>query len=110
MTDKSLNKLINTLNKGQRKEHIFIRKLDDKVDLVKVFNNNPKLNDRINYYDIIPDTFYCIRENNQYIGIVYDMSNDLHWYIKKEHRGNGFLSKALKEIILPFIFRNRDEQ
>lgn len=110
MTDKSLNKLLDTLNKGLRKEHVFIRKLNETVDFVKVFNDNPKMNDRISYYDIIPDTFYCIKENDQYVGIVYDMNSDLHWYMKKEHRGNGHLTKALKETILPFIFRNRDEQ
>lgn len=110
MTDKSLDKLINTLNRGQRKEHVFIRKLTDTVDLVKVFKDNPFIYDSINFNDLIPDTFYCIKNNNQYVGIVYDMCSDLHWFVKKEHRGNGYLTNALKQIILPFILQERDEQ
>lgn len=110
MTDKSLNNLINVLNKGQRKEHVFIRQLSDSVDLIKVFMDNPKMTDKKRFQDLIPDTFYCIKNDKQYVGIVYDMSSDLHWYMKKEYRGNGYLTKALKEIILPFILRDKDEQ
>lgn len=100
------------LNKRQRKEHTFIRKLTKNIDLAKVYTETPKMTDSLSSNDLIPYTFYCIKnENGQYISIVLDMSRDLHWFVKKEYRGNGYLTKALRNSILPFIFQQeRDEQ
>jgi len=111
MTDEYLNNLINTLNIKQRKEHIFIQRLDRNVDLAKVFTDRLHITDNLNTHDLIADIFYCIKSDNQYIGIVYDMNKDLHWFVKKEYRGNGYLTKALKSCIFPHIFQNgREEQ
>lgn len=112
MTDKYLNNLINTLNKKQRREHIFIRELTKNVDLAKIYTDTPKMTDNLGSNDLLPYTFYCIKnENKQYISIVLDMNRDLHWFVKKEYRRNGYLTKALKNCILPFIFQQeRDEQ
>ncbi len=113
MTDKYLNNLINTLNKKQRKEHIFIRKLTSSVDLVKVYTKTPKMTKNNNYYNLFPSTFYGIKDDkNKYVAIVFDMENDLHWFVKREYRGNGYLTKALRSCILPYIFfkKKRDEQ
>ena len=49
-------------------------------------------------------------KENQYVGIVLVMCNDLHWHLKKEHRGKGYLSVALNEIILPHLLTEREEQ
>jgi hypothetical protein len=112
MTDKTINILIDTLNKKQRKEHTFVRELDCNIDLAKIFTDNPKSSDNLCSDDITPYTFYCIKnKENKYVGLVLDMDSDLHWFIKKEHRGNGYLTNALKNSILPYIFQNkRDEQ
>jgi len=111
MTDKYLNNLLNTLNKKQRKEHIFIRELDGKIDLAKVYIGIPKMTDSISSNDLSPYNLFCIKNmHKKYVGIVLDMGNDLHWFVKKKHRGNGYLTKALKESILPYIFQHESDE
>jgi hypothetical protein len=38
------------------------------------------------------------------------MNHDFHWLVLKDHQGNGHLTNALKETILPYLFQDRDEQ
>jgi len=32
------------------------------------------------------------------------MDSDLHWYVEPEHRKQGYLTNAMKESILPYLF------
>src|SRR5690606_7632934 len=55
------------------------------------------------------DQFFFIKNNKgKYVGAVYDAFNDLHWYILEKERKKGHLTKALKEIIIPYIFLCED--
>lgn len=55
--------------------------------------------------------FFIKNELNQYVGAVFDMYSDLHWYIVPQSRKQGHLTKALKESILPYLFNEeRDRQ
>lgn len=38
------------------------------------------------------------------------MVGDLHWYVSPKHRKKGYLTEAMKDIILSHLFQSRDEQ
>lgn len=61
----------------------------------------------------ITDYFFIRNEREQFIGVVEDRGQkDLHWYITKDSRKKGYLTRALKETIIPYIFYDvkRDSQ
>jgi RimJ/RimL family protein N-acetyltransferase len=112
MTDKTLKSLINKLNKNKSNDLIFIRPLSSKVDFAKVWI---KLTNSTNKSDIPtgPHNFYFIKnDEGKYIATVYDMEDlrDLHWFVLSQNRGQGHLTKALKEVIVFHLFQDRDTQ
>lgn len=112
MSEKELNKILSSLNRNitKTKELMFLRPLSETVDYTKFWDKSPKTQLKKHSCDI-PYKCYLIKDTEKnYVGIVLDMSHDLHWYIKKEHRGNGYLTKSLKEIILPHLLDIREEQ
>ena len=53
------------------------------------------------------ESFFVIKnEYAEIVGCVYDMKYDLHWLILRQFRGNGYLRSALRNAILPFIFKH----
>lgn len=111
MTDKKLKEFIIKLNQNKADEDIFLQSLTDTVDYAIVwdystnqFTKEKKLN--------TPYQFYFIKnETSSYVGTVYVMSADLHWFVLPKYRGKGFLTNSLKDTILPHLFQdNRDEQ
>ena len=66
----------------------------------------------IQYKDYFENSkFYFIKNaKNKYVGIVQDGGNDLHWYILPHHRGNGYLTNALRETILPHLLIDKVSQ
>jgi hypothetical protein len=112
VSEKELNRILNGLNKNiaKTKKLMFIRPLSESVDYAKFWDEEPQTQLK-KYSCSIPNKCYLIKDGNKnYVGIVLDMSHDLHWYIKKEYRGKGYLSKTLKEIILPHLLDIREEQ
>lgn len=106
MTDRDIRKYIYRLNRGQGKESIFTRQISAFVDVAKVWHTQPKQK----IYVQEPYRFFFIRnEDMKYIGAIFDMVGDLHWYVLPEHRKQGRLTVALKEVILPYIFFNEFE-
>jgi len=110
MTNQYLNSLISKLNKRQLNELIQLRPLSDTVDFAKIWRRKPRpvhtraLGDGpLNYYFIKDQKGY-------YVGIVHDMQTDLHWFVLSKYRGKGFLTNSLKEVILPHLFQDREEQ
>lgn len=107
MTDKLLKLLINRLNNGNSKALFHLHSLTNKVVFGKVWLKKPK--------NIIgsdgPFNFYFIKnENETYVATILDMNSDLHWFVMPKYRGNGYLTKALQEVILFHLFQNRQEQ
>lgn len=49
------------------------------------------------------ERYFFIKNNNQCVGIIFDMNTDLHWLILKKYRGQGYLYNALLNVILPFL-------
>jgi hypothetical protein len=111
MIDKEIRKYINRLNNKKGQESIFTRPLSETVELSKVWSEQPKKT-----YSIVEDfpsyRFYFIKNTlGIYVGAILDMYSDLHWYIVPKQRKNGYLTKALKESVLPHIFYyNREVQ
>ena len=74
--------------------------------------------DKHDYPKIINDKdFYLILDHEQhrtYAGIVYvirvnNRIDDLHWYILDSKRKRGLLTKSLREIIFPHLFKTESE-
>jgi len=110
MTENYLNHLINRLNKGFLND-IYIRPLSKSVDFAKIFTEKLKMSDKLRTSDLIPYKLYCIKnDENKYVAIVLDMNNDLHWFVKKQYRKQGFLTKALNDTILQHLALDEREQ
>jgi hypothetical protein len=109
MTEKTIAKFIKKLNQNINQETIFIQPISDNIDFAIAWDNFPKITDSIigNEY---PYSFYFIKNEGNYIGAVLDMGSDLHWYINGKSRGNGYLTKALKEVVLPHLFLKKSKQ
>jgi hypothetical protein len=97
--------LVNQLNRNPNSKNIIRHTISDNVDFAHIWINDT-------FYEHRPKTFFLIKNEEEFVGIVFDMVTDLHWTIKPKHRKKGHLTKALKEVILPYIFLNleRDEQ
>lgn len=110
MTNNNIKALIDKLNRNKSNDSIHLRPISKNVEFAKVWVDMPKPTDEITYPDG-PLNFYFIKnENSTYIGSVLDMEQDLHWYILQEYRGNGYLTKAMKNVIIPHLLQKRNEQ
>jgi hypothetical protein len=98
MTDKYIIQLINKLNRNSNYKDCIKVGIGNNVELAHVWVNEPFSDSHVPY------TYFLIKEEVKYIGAVLDMTQDLHWVILPKHRKNGHLSKALKHIILPYLF------
>jgi hypothetical protein len=110
MREEDIEKYIYLLNDGGDPELIFIKQIGENVEVAKIWLKEPNMSDNIigNFY---PERFFFIKnKDGKYVGAVLDMFSDLHWFILKEHRKQGFLIKALSKVILPYLFYERDKQ
>lgn len=109
MTNDDIQEFIDRLNNSQYQDTILLRQISEFVYLSKVrqkkvdINNEPKFS--LTYYDF----FFIKNENNEFIGAVEDRYSDLHWYITPKYRKKGYLVKALKNAIFPYIFYDEDK-
>lgn len=107
MTNKDLNKFINILNRKK----VYDKKV--KIQIKETINKENVFWGTIFYEKKSPfckDNYYFIKNKNKFVGIIQDRGNDLHWYLKKEYRGQGIMTTALKNYILPHILKNKKEQ
>lgn len=111
MTEKEIRKYIDRLNNGKGSESIFTRQISKTVDVAKVWTEQPKMTDSIIGNFGSYRFFFIKNEINKYVGAVLDMYQDLHWYVIPKSRKQGYLTTALKESILPYLFyEERDSQ
>ncbi|MDD2799362.1 MAG: hypothetical protein PHV20_12290 [Bacteroidales bacterium] len=110
MTDRYLIRLIKKLNSSNSNELIHLRPLSKHVDFAKVWIEKPKTTDNISYPDCAYKFYFIKNKEGLYVATVLDMNTDLHWLVLKEYRGNGYLTNALRETILPHLFQDRNEQ
>jgi hypothetical protein len=97
MTNDSIECLIDALNANEMADLIFKTSLSLNVDYAKVWTEEPKGLHRDEGYEF----FFIKNETGVYVAAVLDMYNDLHVFVKKAYRKQGYLSKAMNEIILP---------
>lgn len=104
MRDKEIRKYIDKLNNGKAGESIFVRQISKTVVVAKVWTEQPKMTDNIIGNFGSYRFFFIKNDLGKYVGAVLDMYQDLHWYIIPEKRKQGYLTTALKESILPYLF------
>jgi len=109
MTEKEIRKYIDRLNNGNAGESIFTRQISKTVDVAKVWTEQPRMIDKIIGNFGSYRFFFIKNESKEYVGAVLDMYHDLHWYIVPKYRKMGYLTTALKETIIPYIFYDERE-
>lgn len=102
MTEAKIIKILNQLNRYPNLKDCVKLELSKNIELAHIWSNNIHL----------PQTYFFIKENETYVGAVLDMTTDLHWVILPKYRKKGHLSRALNQVILPYIFEElpRTEQ
>lgn len=110
MKETQLKSLIDKLNKNKTGGLIHLRPLSSNVDFAKVWDEKPKPSDSLSNADG-PSNFYFIKNKaGLYVALVLDMTHNLHWFVLKKHRGHGYLTTEMKNIILFHLFQDREEQ
>lgn len=109
MRETEMQKLIDDLNSGELKKIVHSQELTKNVIFANVWDEKPhdesKLVDGYEYR-----SFYLIKKSTgDFIGLIYLMENDLHWYLNMESRGNGCMTQVLKNTVIPHLlnYRNR---
>ncbi|WP_323758278.1 hypothetical protein [Roseivirga sp.] len=106
MRYRDIRKYIDLLNKGNIEEVIFLRPISENVDLAKVWHRQSRKTGGV---VCSLDFFFIKNEDEIYIGAILDMCDDLHWYIVPKQRKKGYLTRALTNEVLPYIFLNGRE-
>lgn len=109
MTNRDLLSLLRVLNSGKYEDKIFLRKIGSGVYLAKVWTNFP----RISKTTFPAQDFFFVKAESQnvFVAAVNDMGeSNLHWVVAPKFRRKGYLSSALRNVILPWLFQSRDKQ
>ena len=111
MTHETLNKILKYINENVYMDTQYaIYYINDDVDLININATHCIELNLMNFYD-----FYLIKGVNtkdKYVGIVFDMGDDLHIFIDGKYRKQRYLHKTLVPTILPFIknYKKKDLQ
>ncbi|MCL9810039.1 hypothetical protein [Flavobacterium luminosum] len=102
MTEKYIIQLMNKLNRFPNYKDCVKVGIGKNVELAHIWYQSGFSDSHVPY------TYFLIKDNDNYIGAVLDMTHDLHWVILPKHRKKGHLSKALKQVILPYLLEETD--
>jgi hypothetical protein len=108
MTSKDIKKYIDRLNIGRYLETIFIRPISKNISVAKVWPAIPKISDPVNIGCPSYTFFFIKNEDQKFVGAVLDMNSDLHWFVTRQYRKKGYLTTALKNVILPYLLDDKD--
>jgi hypothetical protein len=103
MTEKSIIAIINILNRNPNYKQCIKHSISENVEFAHIWIENCRLKHS-------PKSFFLIKKDNKYVGAVLDMNSDLHWVMLPEYRKNGYLTTALKEVIIPYLFTYLDRE
>lgn len=113
MSNKSIGAIIKKLN-SKNYENIFLQRLSENVEYGIVWHKVRQCSPHIGkYYSETRDRFYFFKnEYDTYVGavLIMDAQDDLHAYVKKEYRRQGYLTNAMQEVILPHLLQNKEKQ
>lgn len=103
MTNEHIESLIDRLNSGGDLQLMFLSALSNNVDFAKVWLQEPRgsLANEGSY-----DFYFIKNESGTYVAAVLDMVNDLHVFVKQEHRGNGYLASAMHQVVFPHLYQS----
>ena len=102
MTEKYIIQLLNKLNRFPNYKDCVKVGIGKNVELVHIWYKEGFSDSHVPY------TYFLIKDNDNYVGAVLDMTHDLHWVILPKYRKKGHLSKALKHVILPYLLEETD--
>ncbi len=101
MTDIQLEVLLNELNSNPESPKFIITQIAVDIYFGKVWYNLPWENQT----EYQGEKYYFInRPDHGFIGAVEQTSSELHAFLIPEFRGQGIMSKTLRETILPHLF------
>lgn len=107
MTDETIAQIIKAQNKPNPKFFIATQPIGSDVHFGKVWINLD-FKETGNHE---PKNFYFIGNGKgKFVGAVYDIVGDLHWYMEPASRKKGYLGRALSNAILPHLARSRSKQ
>ncbi len=110
MTDENLTALINRANGYPGPQIVFTRPLIANVHLAKAWLAEPSPTQRVSGSFSGYDLYLIQNSAGVFVGVVLDMENDLHWLVRRPFRGQGWLTTALREVILPHLLQTRAQQ
>jgi len=102
MKDERIEELINRLNTGEDPGCSLLRPISERVDYGTIWRSKPDGSRDTSY----GARFFAIRDaSGEYIAAVHDMDgeHDLHAFVKSEHRRKSVMSRALTDVILPYL-------
>ncbi|MFC4739371.1 hypothetical protein ACFO3U_05135 [Flavobacterium ponti] len=102
MTEEQIIQLINKLNRFPNYKECVKVGIGKNVDLAHIWYKEGFSDSHVPY------TYFLIKDGDKYIGAVLDMIHDLHWVVLPKHRKKGHLSKALNQVILPYLLEETD--
>jgi len=113
MREETIDKVIDRLNQNDL-QGIYLEILSETVEHGIVWLIETRFNLEGEQVFKTRNEFYFIKNNfGEYIGAVLVMkqnSEDLHWFLKKQHRKQGKLTIALRTTILPHLLSKKEEQ
>lgn len=107
MKTKDIESLVDRLNSKNTDPLIFLSSLTDTIEIAKVWHSLPK-GDTENEKS---QTFYVVKnDKGVYVAAVMDMKSDLHFFVKKKYRKQGFLTRAMKQVVFPHLYQGGRER
>lgn len=98
MRDETIRSLLKNLNKGKGRNLIFKNSIGENVEYAKVW-----IWQKGEYTYKNQDFFLIKNGDGKYVSAIYGM-NDFHWVTLYEERGKHYLSNALRNYVIPFLW------
>lgn len=104
MSDKEIRNFLRQLNNVPEQQGISYAHLSGPVFRAAVVTEMERSMEERGGPKMEPHAFYFIRTGDgRFVGAVHDAVHDLHWYVVHTYRGQGLMSSALRDVILPHI-------
>ena len=111
MLNETLHNYLDDLNNNSYHNQIFYKTISENVCYGKITPQFGAI-ENARYHDLLTEGgfFFIQNRSSKFVGIVQYAGNDLHWYVLPEERKKGYLTGALKEAILPYIFEEFEKE
>lgn len=98
MSDDTIRDLLRKLNSGKGKNIVYRNSIGGNVEIAKVWIWKGR-----EYLYKNQDFFLIRNEGGKYVAAIYG-KNKFHWYSLFEERRKGYLSNALRNYVIPFLW------